>query len=62
MTKLKLLLASRKFWAMLVGLAVLVVKAYHPDFPLSEEQLTGLVVVLVGYILGVAIEDARQVR
>jgi hypothetical protein len=55
--KLKQLLASRKFWAALIGLALVVLKSYQPDFPLNEEQVTNLVYVLVAYILGTAIED-----
>ncbi|WP_298007923.1 MULTISPECIES: hypothetical protein [Anaerolinea] len=59
MEKWKDLLRSRKFWAMLIGLILMVVKAYRPDFPLDEEQLSGMVALLVAYILGVAIEGAR---
>jgi len=58
--KLKFLLKSRKFWASLVGLAVVVIKAYDPNFPLSEEQLTAGIAVLVAYILGTAIEDQAK--
>ena len=58
--KLMALLRSRKFWALVVGMVMAVVKAYHPDFPISEEQLTGLVTVLVAYILGVAVEDGLR--
>lgn len=57
MQKLTQMLKSRKFWAALVGLALVVVKAYQPDFPLAEEQVTNLVYVIVAYILGVALED-----
>ena len=57
MTKFKLLLGSRKFWGALIGLALIVLKTWQPDFPLSEEQLTGVVYVLVAYILGTGIED-----
>ena len=62
MDKLKLLLASRKFWAAVVGLGMIVLKAYRPEFPLDENQITSLVVVLVGYMLGVAVEDAGLPR
>ena len=58
--KLLLLLASRKFWAALIGLALVVLKSYRPDFPLSEEQVTNLVYVLMAYILGTAIEDGGR--
>jgi hypothetical protein len=57
MTKLKLLLTSRKFWAALIGLCLIILKAWKPDFPLQEEQLTAVVYVLVAYILGTGIED-----
>lgn len=62
MEKLKQLLASRKFWAAVVGLGMIVLKAYRPEFPLDEDQITSLVVVLVGYMLGVAVEDAGLPR
>lgn len=57
MSKIKLLLASRKFWAALIGLLLIILKTFKPDFPLSEDQLTGVVYVLVAYILGTGIED-----
>jgi hypothetical protein len=56
--KALLLLKSRKFWAALIGLVLIVIKAFRPDFPLQDDQLTGIVVVLVGYILGTAVEDS----
>lgn len=62
MSKLKLLLASRKFWAALIGLAVVVVRAYAPNFPLQEDQITQFVYLIVAYILGTAIEDGFGTR
>lgn len=56
------LVKSRKFWAGLIGLALVVVKAFRPDFPLAEEQLTNLVYVIVAYILGVSLEDGLSRR
>jgi hypothetical protein len=50
-------LGSRKFWAALIGLVLVIVKAWQPDFPLAEEQLTAVIYVLVAYILGTGIED-----
>lgn len=57
MSKLKLLLTSRKFWTALIGLALVIIKAYQPDFPLAEDQLSSVIYVLVAYILGTGIED-----
>jgi hydrogenase/urease accessory protein HupE len=62
MTKLKFLLTSRKFWAAVIGLGLIIVKAYRPDFPLTSDQMTTIVVVLVGYIVGTAIEDSSAAR
>ena len=57
MNKLKYLLTSRKFWAALIGLLMLTLKAWHPDFPLTEEQITDFVYLLIAYITGTALED-----
>ena len=58
MIKLLSLLKSRKFWAAVVGLGLVVIKAFRPDFPLGEEQLTQLVWVLVAFIIGTGLEDS----
>jgi hypothetical protein len=55
--KFKLLLGSRKFWAAVFGLVIVVVKGFYPDFPLEAESITAVVAVLVAYILGVSLED-----
>jgi hypothetical protein len=60
MDKVKQLLGSRKFWAALIGLILVIVKAWRPDFPLAEEQLTAVVHVLVAYILGTGLEDGLR--
>ena len=57
MDKGKQLLGGRKFWAALIGLVLVVVKVWRPDFPLEEEQLVSVGYVLVAYILGTGIED-----
>ena len=57
MSKFKQLLGSRKFWAALIGLVLIIVKVWQPDFPLAEDQLTAVIYVLVAYILGTGIED-----
>jgi len=57
MEKIKLLLASRKFWAALIGLVLMLVKTWQPDFPLEADSLAGMLAVLAAYILGTALED-----
>jgi hypothetical protein len=58
--KFKQLLGSRKFWAAMIGLVLVIVKVWQPDFPLAEEQLTAVIYVLVAYILGTGIEDGLR--
>ncbi|MEL7626883.1 MAG: hypothetical protein AAGU15_08500 [Anaerolineaceae bacterium] len=60
MSKFKILLSSRKFWAALVGLLFMVIKAWKPDFPLDGDQLAGIIALLVTYILGTALEDGLR--
>lgn len=60
--KWKMILASRKFWACLMGLVFIVIKTWRPDFPLSEEVITAAAALLASYILGVAVEDGLQQR
>lgn len=59
MEKLKLLLGSRKFWSAVIGLALVIIKAYYPDFPLQDEQITAVVALLAAYILGTALEGQK---
>ena len=58
MEKLKFLLQSRKFWAALVGIVMMVVKELFPNFPLDEAQIEQIVWLLVAYIVGTGIEDS----
>jgi hypothetical protein len=60
MSKFVLLFSSRKFWAALVGLIFMVIKAWYPDFPLDADQMAGIVALLVTYILGTALEDGLR--
>jgi hypothetical protein len=54
MDKLGLLLKSRKFYAALIGLVVVFV---GDRAGVAPDALLNAVVVLVGYIVGTAIED-----
>jgi len=60
MSKFKLLLQSRKFWAAFIGAVFVVLEEFVPNFPLEAEQVTNIVYVLVAYILGTGIEDAGR--
>jgi hypothetical protein len=53
---------SRKFWAATIGLIVVFLDAFHVIIPfqLSTEQLVSFVLVVAGYITGVAIEQPRK--
>ena len=57
--KWKLLLQSRKFWAAVVGLALVIFRGFYPNFPVSDELLTKAVLLIIAYIVGTALEDAR---
>jgi hypothetical protein len=54
--KLKGVFKSRKFWAAIAGLVVVMVKGLDPNFPLSEDQVTLVIGTLGAYILGTALE------
>lgn len=60
MEKFKQLLQSRKFWAAVVALVFVPLMHYVPDFPLPEDQILALVLVIVSYILGTALEDGLR--
>ena len=65
MLKIKDLLISRKFWAAIVGLILIIVKPFWPDFPLDTEMIVeplvdiiGVAVIIGSYIMGTAVEAA----
>ena len=57
MQKLKYLVKSRKFWAAVGGVVAITVKALDPNFPLSDDQLTGLIGILAAYIIGTGLDQ-----
>jgi hypothetical protein len=54
---MKPLLTSRKFWAALVGLILVVLHNFVKDLPLSDQAITDAVYILVAYILGTGLSD-----
>jgi hypothetical protein len=60
MEKCLQLLKSRKFWAALISLGLILLKAWRPEIQINEDQLTLIVVTLVSFILGVALEDQKR--
>ena len=54
------LIKSRKFWAAIAGLVLVVIQALMPDFPLDGEQVTNVIFVLVAFILGTGLEDSAK--
>lgn len=62
MKKWKILLASRKFWAAVVGLAVVLVKNWIPDLPIEADLVSKMIALIMAYILGVAVEDGLRAR
>ena len=59
MDKLNALIKSRKFWAAIVALGLIVLKAFVPGLPIEASQLTEMVWVLVAFIIGTGLEDIR---
>ncbi|HEY6008410.1 MAG TPA: hypothetical protein VIU40_08815 [Geobacteraceae bacterium] len=57
------ILKSRKFWAAVIALGLVVARNYIPAFlPFSDADITAVVITLIGYILGTAIEDGMRAR
>lgn len=53
---MKLLLLSRKFWAAIFLLVAVVISTFSAGFELDADQVAGLVVIIVTYIIGVAVD------
>jgi hypothetical protein len=51
------LIRSRKFWAGMAGLIVVLLRAAVPNFPLDDEQLTAVIITLSAYIFGNGAQD-----
>lgn len=55
--KFKNLFLSRKFLVSGVGVIFVFLSAYVPDFPITEELVLAFILMLTGYVNGIAIED-----
>lgn len=56
------LLNSRKFWVTALTLVLLLVTAFQPTFQLDPDQAAGLLLVIVPYIIGVAVDPGKGWR
>ena len=56
------LLRSRKFWGAVSGLALILIRALLPGFPLADEQLSAIILTLSAYIFGTGVQDGLAVR
>jgi len=56
--KLPEFLKSRKFWALVIGAALIALHQYVPNLPLSDEQITTVAYLLIAFIIGTGLEDA----
>lgn len=53
---MKDLFISRKFWALVFGLVVVVIAAFSPNFSIDPETAAAFAVIVVSYVLGVAVD------
>lgn len=53
------LLTSRRFWTLALALLALAAQALHPSFQMDVEQAAALVIVVVSYMLGVAVDPGE---
>lgn len=60
LNKLETLLRSRKLWAAVSGLVLVVVAGLDPEFPLQGEETAALAALLAAYIVGTAIDVHRN--
>lgn len=61
MSKLWDILGSPRFWATLIALAFIFVKAFVPTVPLSEEEITAAVIALVGFVAAASVGGSPTV-
>lgn len=59
MKPFKGLFTSRKFWAAIAGLLIVVLRHFEPNFPVSDAEITNVVYLLIAYIVGTGLSDVR---
>ncbi|HEX9013243.1 MAG TPA: hypothetical protein VF813_06995 [Anaerolineaceae bacterium] len=57
-----LLLKSRKFWAAVIGLGLVIFRGFYPSFPVSDALLEKAIFVVIAYIVGTGLEDSTLLR
>jgi hypothetical protein len=55
------LLKSLRFWALLVSLAFVFVRSFWPTFPLTEDQILGIITALSGASIGISYRPINDV-
>lgn len=61
MNKFLDVIGSPRFWALIIAIAFILVKAFVPNLPLNEEEITGAVIALVGFIASVSVSPTPTV-
>jgi hypothetical protein len=61
MQKIKDILGSPRFWALVIGLAFVFLKAFMPTLPLDETQVATAVTALVVFIVSVSVAGSPTV-
>jgi hypothetical protein len=51
---------SRKFWGIIIPFIILGICQFFPSFHLDGEAATGLIVVVAGYVLSVAVDPGAN--
>ena len=59
MSKLKSLVKSRRFWASAVGLAAVVASGLF-GVGLNQEQLIGVVTIVVAWVIGDTVRETKE--
>ena len=53
---------SRKFWLSVVGVGLVILRQVAPNFPLSDAEISNLVLLIVSLIIGTGLNDVAAAR